>query len=68
MMTSYTALAIVAIAAVPRGVGEAETGPETEDLLREGPQRLSHVSGAGPGAPASERVGELEGRSPSMQG
>ena len=27
--------------------------------------RASHASGAGPGAPASERVGESEGRSPS---
>ena len=26
---------------------------------------MSHASGAGPGVPASERVGEFEGRSPS---
>ncbi|PYR91902.1 MAG: xylose isomerase [Acidobacteria bacterium] len=30
-------------------------------------QRVSHASGAGPGAPASERVGEFEGRSPSIE-
>jgi ABC-2 type transport system ATP-binding protein len=29
-------------------------------------QRVSHASGAGPGAPASERAGEAEGRSPSV--
>ena len=28
---------------------------------------MSHASGAGQGAPASERVGEFEGRSPSMK-
>ena len=28
-------------------------------------QRVSHANGAGHGAPASERVGESEGRSPS---
>ena len=28
MMTAYTALAIVATALVPRGAGEAETGPD----------------------------------------
>ena len=67
MMTSYTALALVAMALVPRGAGEAETGPDAEGFLREGAQRLSHVSGAGPGAPASERVGEFEGRSPSTK-
>jgi ABC-2 type transport system ATP-binding protein len=33
----------------------------------EGAQRLSHASGAGPGVPASERVGESEGRSPSAK-
>src|SRR5262245_22721151 len=32
---------------------------------RERAQRVSHASGAGHGAPASERVGESEGRSPS---
>ena len=30
-------------------------------------QRVSHASGAGRGAPASERVGEVEGRSPSIK-
>ena len=34
-------------------------------MMAERAQRVSHVSGAGPGAPASERVGESEGRSPS---
>jgi CO/xanthine dehydrogenase Mo-binding subunit len=29
-------------------------------------QRVSHANGAGRGGPASERVGEFEGRSPSM--
>jgi hypothetical protein len=28
-------------------------------------QRVSHANGAGPGAPASERVGESEGQRPS---
>ena len=28
MMTGYSALAIVAMALVPRGAGEAETGPD----------------------------------------
>ena len=32
---------------------------------RERAERVSHASGAGRGAPASERVGESEGRSPS---
>jgi hypothetical protein len=30
-------------------------------------QRVSHANGAGFGAPASERVGESEGRSPSAR-
>jgi hypothetical protein len=35
-------------------------------MSRERAQRVSHVSGAGiPGVPASERVGESEGRSSS---
>jgi maltose/moltooligosaccharide transporter len=33
MMTSYTALAIVAMALVPRGAGEAETGPDAAGAL-----------------------------------
>src|SRR5215510_11671833 len=34
-------------------------------IASERAQRVSHASGAGHGAPASERVGESEGRSPS---
>jgi imidazole glycerol-phosphate synthase subunit HisH len=34
---------------------------------RERAERVSHASGVGHGAPASERVGEFEGRSPSTE-
>jgi len=33
MMTSYTALAIVAMTLVPRGAGEAGTGPDAAGAL-----------------------------------
>jgi CO/xanthine dehydrogenase Mo-binding subunit len=36
------------------------------DVTSERATRVSHANGAGPGAPASERVGESEGRSPSV--